>query len=105
MLKNIILFTAKALSVLIVLWWAAYIILSHGFSLITLLESIIPLTLLGTTIIAWNMNRIGGILLVLLGIIYLVFAWGVMDLQTYFFVSGPLIVAGVLFILADLISV
>jgi hypothetical protein len=101
MLKKLMLTVAKSLSIIIVLWWTFYILASHGFSLISLLESIIPLVLLGTTIIAWNLKKIGGVIFVLLGVGYIIFAWGVLSLTAYLLIAGPLILAGILFILAD----
>lgn len=101
MLKNIFLIIAKILSVLLVLWWTIFVLLSHGFTLVSLIESVVPLIVLVVTIIAWRWNLIGGLLFVLLGIFYIYMAWGRMPLSVYFFVSGPVILTGILFILAN----
>ena len=103
-MRKIILFTAKSLSVLLVIWWFAFVILSHGFSLVTLIESFIPLIILAAAIVAWGNPKYGGYLFILLGLTYIMFAWGVMDLKVYFFVAGPLILTGLLFLFSELLK-
>lgn len=104
MVRNISLAAAKILAIIIVLWWSFFVIMSHGFSLISLIESIIPLVLLGTSIIAWHFNRLGGVIFIFWGLAYVAFAWSTMQFMTYVFVSGPLILCGLLFVLAGSLS-
>jgi hypothetical protein len=101
MLRNIFLVPAKVLSVLLVIWWSIFVLLSHGFSLVSLIESVVPLIVLIITIIAWRWNVVGGFLFILLGIFYMYITWGRAPLEIYFFVPGPVILAGLLFVLAD----
>ena len=50
-------------------------------------------------ILSWRREWIGGITFFLLGILYIVMAWGNFPLSTYFVISGPLFIVAVLFLI------
>ena len=50
-------------------------------------------------IISWKYNRIGGVIFILLVMLYIIFTWGKFDLWTYFIIAGPPTLIGFLFIL------
>jgi len=95
---------AKVLSVLLVLWWVFFVIASHGMSVTSLVESVVPGTVLVVALIAWRWNLAGGIIFVLLGMAYVGWMWGRMYMETYYFVAGPFILTGALFILAGMLK-
>ncbi len=103
-MRKITLFIAKSLSGILVVWWFAFVILSHGFSLIAIIESFIPLIILAAAIVAWGNPKPGGFFFILLGLIYIICAWGVMELKVYVFVAGPLILTGLLFLFSELLK-
>jgi hypothetical protein len=94
---------AKIMSVLLVLWWAFFIITSHGLCAVSTIEGFIPLTVLFVTSIAWRSHFAGGLLFILLGILFIVWMRGCMFADTYFFVCGPLFLTGILYVLAGLL--
>jgi hypothetical protein len=51
-------------------------------------------------VLAWRWERVGAALFIGLGASYVIWAWGRFDLIAYLVVSGPLVVTGVLFLLA-----
>lgn len=50
-------------------------------------------------IIAWKWERSGGIIFIGLGFAYIVMAWGRENIYAFLFISGPLIIVGILFLL------
>jgi len=46
---------------------------------------------------SWRREWIGGIFFILLGILYLIWAWGKFHISVYFLISGTLFFAGILF--------
>ena len=66
-----------------------------------LIMHLIPTFLLiGVLIVSWRREWIGGILFILLGVLYVVWTWGRFPLATYFQMSGTLVVTGLLFLLS-----
>lgn len=55
------------------------------------------LILIVVLIVSWRREWIGGIFFILLGILYIAWAWGKFDLSVYFLISGTLFFAGILF--------
>jgi hypothetical protein len=51
-------------------------------------------------IISWRKEWIGGIVYFILGIAYLVTAWGKFDWSAYALIAGPLFVLGILFFIS-----
>jgi hypothetical protein len=99
-MKTYILFAAKLLSAVLLLWWTAFVLLSHGFTLVSLIEGIVPIMVLVTAFVAWRWNFAGGLIFVLLGVLYIVLSRGCRPLEVCLFVAGPPILTGLLFILA-----
>jgi hypothetical protein len=99
-MKTYLLFAAKLLSGVLFLWWTAFVLLSHGFTLVSLIEGIVPIMVLAAALVAWRWNFVGGLIFVLLGILYIVLSKGCRSLEVCLFVAGPPILTGLLFILA-----
>ncbi len=101
MLRTIILWVAKILSIALVLWWTYFVFASHGFSFVSFVESSVPLVVLAITIVAWRWNTLGGILFIIVAAFYVFLVWGAAQTETYLLVSGPPALTGLLFILAE----
>jgi hypothetical protein len=67
-----------------------------GAFLIHLIPAYILIALL---IVSWKRELIGGIAFFVLGVFYIVWAWGKFPLSVYFFISGPLFLISILFFL------
>jgi len=65
-----------------------------GAFLIHLIPSAILAILL---VISWRREWIGGIVFLLIGIAYIVWAWGKFPISTYIIISGPLFIVALLF--------
>ena len=65
-----------------------------GGFLIHLIPAYILIALL---IVSWKWEWIGGIAFIVLGVVYIIWAWGRFQLGVYFGISGPLFVIGILF--------
>jgi hypothetical protein len=73
----------------------------YGFweTLLALGMHLIPTGLvLVILLLAWRWAWLGGILFPVLGLLYLVTAWGRFDWSAYVVISGPLILEGILFL-------
>jgi hypothetical protein len=67
---------------------------------LALLIHLIPTAILiGVLFLSWHREWIGGILYIVLGILYIVWAWGRFPVGTYVIIAGPLFVTGALFML------
>ncbi|MBW3011967.1 hypothetical protein KY311_02190 [Candidatus Woesearchaeota archaeon] len=97
---NKLLHTARLLAVVIVSFFVFHTFIMHGFTFTALIESSIWLILLGATMIAWGNRKIGGAVFVVFGIVYWYFAMNSVNILSnqVFFVSGPLVITGLLFI-------
>ncbi len=88
---------ARVLSALILVLWALFIYLSHGFSIPSLFEWIFWTVLLIITIVAWKKDFLGGSMFLFLGLFYLLIGWGRVNLTGYLIVPLPLLLIGALF--------
>ncbi|MFC1568539.1 hypothetical protein ACFL37_02435, partial [Candidatus Margulisiibacteriota bacterium] len=86
------------------LFWTAFVLLSHGFTFVAMIEGIVPIIVLVIALVAWRWNLSGGVLFVLLGFLYIVLAWGRMQAIVYLIVAGPPVLTGALFIVAALLE-
>jgi predicted neutral ceramidase superfamily lipid hydrolase len=82
----------------LVTFWVIYVFWAHGFTMAALIESSIWLVVLGATMIAWGNEVMGAVIFIILGLLYYLTSFNRMGLNTLLFVSGPLILTGVLFI-------
>ncbi len=98
-MNKILYWTPRILAIIITIFWFLFTILSHGLSFVTVVESLIWVILLITTIIAWKYEQIGGIVFIILGLLYVFLAINNLTLITFILVSGPLIITGILFII------
>jgi len=91
--------TPRILSIIIILFWMAFVFLSHGFSMEALIESGVWIVILAVTILAWKNRPAGKIGFLVLGLAYLILTKGRENWLTYLLVSGPLLLTGILFLL------
>lgn len=89
----------RILGIILVVFWFSFIILSHGFSFTSLVESIVWITILITLLMAWNWELIGGILFFVWGLLYFLFALNKFPISAQLIITLPLVILGVLFIL------
>jgi hypothetical protein len=67
-----------------------------GALLMHLIPTFVILVVLG---VAWRWEWIGGFLFVVLGVLYITLFWEPSNLPAYLLISGPLFLAGILFLL------
>lgn len=104
--RKILFWTPRVLGVLIALFISIFALdvfmEGYGFweTIAALLMHLIPtaivLVILG---IAWRWEKIGGILFILLGVLYITLFWDPDRLPAYLMISGPLFLVGILFLL------
>jgi hypothetical protein len=104
--KKILFWTPRVLSILIAIFISLFAldVFIEGYSfwetimalLMHLIPTVIFLVILG---IAWRWERIGGILFILLGLLYITLFWDPDQLPAYLLISGPLFLAGIFFLL------
>jgi hypothetical protein len=68
-------------------------------SLALLMHLIPTFLMIGVLVLSWRREWIGGVLFIVLGVLYVVSAWGRFPFGTYLVVSGPLMLIGILFLL------
>jgi hypothetical protein len=89
----------RILAVSLVSFFVFFVLAAHGFTMTAFIESSIALMLLGATMIAWGSHVSGGLIFILLGLAYWYSAlYNNVARGTILFISGPLILTGVLFI-------
>jgi hypothetical protein len=79
-------------------------VFAEGYSfwetIIALLMHLIPTVIILIILaIAWRWEWIGGILFILLGVLYITLFWDPSQLPAYLMISGPLFLIGLLFLL------
>ena len=79
-------------------------VFSEGYSfwetLLALAIHLVPTyILIIVIIIAWKWELIGGIIFIILGLAYIIMAWGRFHISAYVVISGPLFLTGILFLL------
>jgi hypothetical protein len=104
-MKPVIFWTPRILGILFALFISLFSldVFSEGYgfwgAILALLIHLVPTYLvIIALIIAWRWEWIGAILFLGLGGFYLIWTWGEFDWVTYLLISGPLFLAGVLFL-------
>jgi hypothetical protein len=73
---------------------------SLGQIAVALIRHLVPAFIcLAVLLVAWRWERIGAVLYVVLGVVYLGMAWGRFPLVAYISITGPLVLIGLLFYL------
>ena len=98
-MSKLLYFLPRILSIIITLFWMAFVFLSHGLSLEALIESGVWAIILVVAILAWKNQPAGKIGFLVLGLAYLILTKGRENWLTYLLVSGPLFLTGILFLL------
>jgi hypothetical protein len=104
--KDILLWTARVISIVFALFISIFAMdvfeEGNGFwkTALALLMHLIPTFILILIIIlTWRNNLLAGMLFSILGIAYIIFAWGKFDWTAYALIAGPLFIAGILYFL------
>ena len=98
-MKKLLYWLPRILASLITAFWLAFVFLSHGFTLESLLESGVWVILLLLTVLAWKENLIGKVGFILLGVIYIFAVWNkTLNKLTILGVASPLLLVGILFL-------
>jgi hypothetical protein len=104
--NKILYWTPRVLLVLFAIFISTFAIdaidAKYGFPEIILAASMhsIPTVLVALAgLVAWRKERNGGIVFIALGFLYSVMAWGTKPFIAHIFISGPLFLIGILFLL------
>lgn len=92
----------RILSILYILFITLFAldVFDDNFTWIALFMHLLPTLLLAAlTWVAWRREYLGGLIYIGLGMFYILLAWGKASIITYLIISGPLFLAGVLFML------
>jgi hypothetical protein len=104
--KRVLFWTPRILTIAFILFLGLFALdvfdEGYGFfgTIVALFMHLIPhmiLTLI--LVVAWRREWVGGILFFGLGVFYILWAWGRFPLAAYVFISGPLFLVGILFLL------
>ena len=90
----------RILSALLLLWWGAFIYLSHGFVVMSVFEWLFWSALLAITFASWKLEFMGGSIYIFLGLFYLMIGIGKASLVGFIMIPAPLLLIGGLFIFA-----
>ena len=103
-MKNVLYWTPRILMIVFILFISLFALDAFngdnsltskiGSFLIHMIPSVVLVILL---LLSWKREWIGGIVFFLLGIFYIIIAWGKFPLVTYLSISGPLFLVALLF--------
>ena len=104
-LKRMLFWAPRILSILFAVFVSIFAldVFGVGYSvaetILALLIHLIPTAIVVIVIIiSWRWEWVGGILFIVLGLLYLVSSWGRFPWSVYLVISGPLVLVGVLFL-------
>jgi hypothetical protein len=104
--KKLLFWTPRALCIVFIIFTSlfAFDVFEESMgiweTILALLMHLIPtFILIVVLVITWRWEWIGGILFIMLGILYIVMNWGRFPLMTYSLIAGPLVIIGILFLL------
>ena len=104
--KKILFWAPRVLGVLIAIFVSLFALDVFGESysfretIAALAMHLIPTAVILITLaVAWRWERVGGILFIGLGVLYITLFWDPSRLPAYLMISGPLFLVGVLFLL------
>jgi hypothetical protein len=97
--NKLLFWTPRILGIAFCIILELFILLSHGFSIISLVENVFVMVLLIALVLAWRWPFPGGILYALLALSYIILAKPGKTTGTVLAMAIPLFIAGVLFIL------
>jgi hypothetical protein len=103
-LKHFLYWTPRVICILFALFLSIFALdvfsenYSFGETIIALIMHLIPTGIIVLIlIVAWRREWVGSILFIALAIFYPIWVWGRFPLITYFSISGPLLLIGLLF--------
>jgi len=95
---------SRVMGIALVVFYMIFVFTAHGIAYTSLIESLIWLVLLVILIIAWRWQGAGGILYLLLTLLYFVMARENLSALTILLTCGPLALTGLLFIMSRYIK-
>lgn len=105
MLKRVLFWAPRVLGILFALFISLFALdvfgVGYGFweTILALLIHLVPVYLILVALaIAWRWERVGSILFVALGFLYIITAWGQFPWSVYLVVAGPAFLIGILFL-------
>ena len=105
-IKRVVYWTPRTLCILFAVFISLFALdvfeEGKGFwetSVALLLHLVPTIIIVAVLVVSWRREWIGGILFIALGIFYVVWAWGRFHWAAYAFISGPLLLMGILFLL------
>lgn len=90
----------RILGIIIIIFWLVFILLSHGISAATLAEMVVIILLTAALLIAWKWPGWGAMAYFALSLFYVILTWQRFSFSTVMFVTGPLLLVGLLFIIS-----
>ena len=103
--KRFIFWTPRILGILFTIFTSLFALdvfeNNYGFwdTFLALIMHLIPTMIVALiVIIAWKWELVGAILFISLALFYIIWTWGRFPLITYIFMSGPLLLTGLLFL-------
>ena len=104
--KKVLFWSPRVLGILIAIFISLFaldvLVEDYSFleTIVALLMHLIPTAIILIILaIAWRWEWIGGILFILLGVLYITLFWDPSRLPAYLMISGPLFLIGLLFML------
>ncbi len=102
---NYLYWTPRLLAILFTVFLYMFVleVFAEGFNINNFLLSLIPGTIiLLLTVLAWRKERLGGILFIILALLYLLIGFGRVSYTAITFMSGTSLFIGILFMLDDI---
>lgn len=104
-MRRILYWTPRVLGILFALFISLFALdvfgVGYGFweTILALLIHLVPVYLILIALaIAWRWERIGSILFITLGALYMITAWGQFPWSVYLVIAGPAFLVGILFL-------
>ena len=96
---------ARGMGLLVLLFWTVFIVMSHGLTLVTLMEGIIVVSLAAVLLCAWRYEIAGGAIYAIIGILYMIISVFRFETIAIILVATPPIITGGLFIVEGLLKI
>lgn len=104
--RHLLFWTPRLLTILFILFLGLFSldVFDEGYGILETLAALaihlIPnFLLVAILLVAWRWEWIGAVLFSILGVAYIVMAWGKVHPSAFFAISGPLFVVGALFLI------
>lgn len=103
-ISNFLLWASRVMGIALTVFYMIFVFTAHGIAYTSLTESIIWLVLLVILIIAWRWQGAGGLLYLLLALLYITMTLDNLSALSVLITCGPLALTGLLFIMSKYIK-